>query len=106
MGRLEGKRALITGSASGIGRATAKLFASEGARLTLCDIKSKENETLAKEIRNSGGEALPISTDVGDSAAMETAFKRAIETFGGLDVKQKGCPDTDDTSERAERGRK
>ena len=86
MGRLDGKRVLITGSASGIGRASAKLFANEGARLTLCDIKSKENETLAEEIRSSGTEALPISTDVGDPEAMQIAFKRSIETFGGLDV--------------------
>ena len=86
MGRLDGKRALITGSASGIGRATAKLFANEGALLTLCDIKSKENETLAEEIRSTGGEALSIRTDVGDPEAMQTAFKRSIETFGGLDV--------------------
>ena len=74
MGRLEGKRALITGSASGIGRATARLFANEGARLTLCDIKSKENKRLAEEIISSGGEALSIQTDVGDPEAMKTAF--------------------------------
>ena len=86
MGKLDGKRALITGSASGIGRATATLFANEGALLTLCDIKSRENETLAEEIRGSGGEALPITTDVGDPVAMQTAFKRSIEAFGGLDV--------------------
>ena len=86
MGRLEGKRALITGSASGIGRATARLFANEGARLTLCDIKSKENKRLAEEIVSSGGEALPIQTDVGDPEAMKTAFEQSIDVFGGLDV--------------------
>ena len=86
MGRLEGKRALITGSASGIGRAAARLFASEGARLTLCDIKSKENERLAEEIRSRGGEALSIQTDVGDPEAMQTAFEQSIEAFDGLDV--------------------
>ena len=86
MGRLEGKRALITGSASGIGRATARLFANEGARLTLCDIKSKENKKLAEEIISSGGEALSIQTDVGDPEAMKTAFEQSIDVFGGLDV--------------------
>ena len=86
MGRLEGKRALITGSASGIGRATARLFANEGARLTLCDIKSKENKRLAEEIISSGGEALSIQTDVGDPEAMKTAFEQSIDVFGGLDV--------------------
>jgi NAD(P)-dependent dehydrogenase (short-subunit alcohol dehydrogenase family) len=78
MGRLEGKRALITGSANGIGRAAARLFASEGARLTLCDIKSKENEILAEEIRSRGGEALSIQTDVGDPEAMQTAFEQSV----------------------------
>ena len=86
MGRLEGKRALITGSASGIGRATARLFANEGARLTLCDIKSKENKRLAEEIISSGGEALSIQTDVGDPEAMKTAFEQSVDVFGGLDV--------------------
>jgi NAD(P)-dependent dehydrogenase (short-subunit alcohol dehydrogenase family) len=86
MARLEGKRALITGSASGIGRAAARLFATEGARLTLCDIKSKENEILAEEINSGGGEALSIQTDVGDPEAMRTAFDRSIDAFGGLDV--------------------
>ncbi|MFP6716359.1 MAG: SDR family NAD(P)-dependent oxidoreductase, partial [Alphaproteobacteria bacterium] len=86
MGRLEGKRALITGSASGIGRAAAKLFAKEGARLTLCDIKLEENNELAEEIRSTGGEALPIHTDVGDPEAMQTAFERSIKAFDGLDV--------------------
>jgi len=86
MGRLEGKRALITGSASGIGRAAAKLFAKEGARLTLCDIKLEENNGLAEEIRSTGGEALPIHTDVGDPEAMQTAFERSIKAFDGLDV--------------------
>ena len=86
MGRLEGKRALITGSASGIGRAAAKLFAKEGARLTLCDIKLEENNELAEEIRSTGGEALSIHTDVGDPEAVQTAFERSIKAFDGLDV--------------------
>ena len=86
MGRLDGKRALITGSASGIGRATARLFAKEGARLTLCDIKAEENDGLAEEIRDMGGEALAIHVDVGDPEAMQTAFQQAATAFGGLDV--------------------
>jgi NAD(P)-dependent dehydrogenase (short-subunit alcohol dehydrogenase family) len=86
MDRLSGKRALITGSASGIGRATAKLFANEGARLILCDITIEENENLAEEIRSNGGEALAIPTDVGDPEAMGDAFEQSIKAFGGLDV--------------------
>ena len=58
----------------------------EGARLTLCDIKLEENNGLAEEIRSTGGEALPIHTDVGDPEAMQTAFERSIKAFDGLDV--------------------
>ena len=81
MARLEGKRALITGSASGIGRATARLFANEGARLTLCDIKSEENKRLAEEICSSGGEALPIQIDVGDPEATKSQNKTPHFSF-------------------------
>jgi NAD(P)-dependent dehydrogenase (short-subunit alcohol dehydrogenase family) len=86
MNRLKGKRVLITGSANGIGRATARLFVEEGARLTLCDIKTKENESLAEELRSDGGEAIAISTDVGEPKAMQAAFDQSISTFDGLDV--------------------
>ena len=86
MNRLEGKMVLITGSASGIGRATAKLFAKEGARLTLCDIKASENDSLAKEIQSDGGEALAIPTDVGEPEAVHALFARLEEQFGRLDV--------------------
>ncbi len=86
MARLEGKRAFITGAASGIGRAAARLFASEGARLGLVDVKAAEGEAVAAEIRDGGGEALFIETDVGDPGAMEAAMTRTVEAYGGLDV--------------------
>ena len=86
MARLEGKRAFITGAASGIGRAGARLFASEGARLGLVDVKAAEGEAVAAEIRDGGGEALFIETDVGDPGAMEAAITRTVEAYGGLDV--------------------
>ncbi|MDP7220844.1 MAG: SDR family NAD(P)-dependent oxidoreductase, partial [Arenicellales bacterium] len=59
-GRLQGKRTLITGTASGIGRAAARLFAAEGARLTLCDRQTAENQQLADEIVSGGGIAQAI----------------------------------------------
>lgn len=86
MGRLDKKRALITGAASGIGRASAKLFAAQGARLIVCDVKAVEGEALAEEIRVSGGEALFIETDVGEPEAMKAAVGRAVDAYGGLDV--------------------
>jgi NAD(P)-dependent dehydrogenase (short-subunit alcohol dehydrogenase family) len=85
-GRLQGKRTLITGTASGIGRAAARLFSAEGARLTLCDRQAAENQQLADEIVSGGGIAQAIQTDVGDPDAMQAALARAVESYGGLDV--------------------
>jgi NAD(P)-dependent dehydrogenase (short-subunit alcohol dehydrogenase family) len=86
MGRLAGKRVVITGAASGIGRAAARLFAAEGARLMLLDQKAGEGEALAGELRSGGAEALFRATDVGDPAAMEAALAAAGEAWGGLDA--------------------
>ena len=86
MGRLEGKRVFITGAASGIGRAAARLFATEGAQLTLCDVEPEEGEAVAGEIRATGGEAQFLAADVGDAGALEAAIGQAVGTYGGLDV--------------------
>ena len=75
MARLEGKRAFITGAASGIGKAAARLFASEGARLGLVDVKAAHGEALAAAIRGAGGEALFMETDVSDADAMEAVVR-------------------------------
>ena len=86
MGRLKGKRVLITGSASGIGRAAARLFAAEGAQLTLCDRDHLQNENLAHEIDEAGGQVQAIQTDVGEPDDMQNAVNAAVATYGGLDV--------------------
>ena len=86
MGRLKDKRILITGSASGIGRAAARLFAREGAMLTLCDRAHDNNQLLADEITTSGRQAQAIETDVGESDDMQNAVNTAVATYGGLDV--------------------
>jgi len=86
MGRLTNKRVLITGSASGIGRATARLFAAEGAQLTLCDRDHLQNENLAHEIDEAGGQVQAIQTDVGEPDDMQNAVNAAVATYGGLDV--------------------
>ena len=86
MGRLTNKRVLITGSASGIGRATARLFAAEGAQLTLCDRDHLQNENLAHEIDRVGGQVQAIQTDVGEPDDMQNAVNAAVATYGGLDV--------------------
>jgi NAD(P)-dependent dehydrogenase (short-subunit alcohol dehydrogenase family) len=86
MGRLTNKRVLITGSASGIGRAAARLFAAEGAQLTLCDRDHLKNTDLAHEIDGVGGQVQAIQTDVGEPDDMQNAVNAAVATYGGLDV--------------------
>ena len=80
-GRLQGKRTLITGTASGIGRAAARLFAAEGARLTLCDRLAAENQQLADEIVSGGGIAQAmtageISGKIAGEAIKKGTFRR------------------------------
>ena len=86
MVRLKNKRVLITGSASGIGRAAARLFATEGAKLTLCDRDYQQNEAVAHEISEAGGQALAVQTDVGEPDDIRKAIDTAAKTYGGLDV--------------------
>lgn len=86
MRRLEGKRVIITGAASGIGRAAARMFVAEGARLALLDVKTDEGEALANELRAGSGDVKFQKADVGDPAAMEAAVSGAAKAWGGLDV--------------------
>lgn len=84
-GILDGKVALITGAGSGIGRATSKIFAREGARLVLADVVEAGGiETLAM-INNAGAEGIFVRTDVSKSGDVDTVVARAVETFGRLD---------------------
>ena len=83
--RLQGKVALITGTGSGIGRATALRFAAEGALVVAVDIADSNEDTVA-EVRLAGGEAIAVRADVSVDADFAAAVSRAEETFGGLDV--------------------
>ena len=82
-GRFEGKVVLITGAASGIGAATARRFAGEGARLMLGDIDAQGGDALANEL---GENAAFRATDVRDRAQVEALTAEAVDRFGRLDV--------------------
>jgi NAD(P)-dependent dehydrogenase (short-subunit alcohol dehydrogenase family) len=80
-GRIEGRVAVVTGGASGIGKATAELFAQEGAKVVIGDLQASAGEEIAKSI---GGTF--IATDVGDPKAVERLVRAACDKFGGLDI--------------------
>jgi NAD(P)-dependent dehydrogenase (short-subunit alcohol dehydrogenase family) len=86
MGQLDGKVAVITGAASGIGRATAALCAQEGARLALGDLNPHELEAISSQVQESGGAAVSRVTDVAKRADAQALVQAAVDTYGRLDV--------------------
>jgi len=88
--KLDGRVALVTGASSGIGRAIALAFASEGASVVVADIReesqSGESEPTVEAITAAGGTAIFQRTDVTDDAAVEAAVSTAVDSFGGLDI--------------------
>ncbi|HEY3176462.1 MAG TPA: SDR family NAD(P)-dependent oxidoreductase [Candidatus Polarisedimenticolia bacterium] len=85
-GRLEGKIALVTGGGTGIGRAIALLFASEGARVVVAGRRSEPLSQVVHEIRNHGGTATFCRGDVSKPDRVELMVQGAIFNFGGLDI--------------------
>lgn len=86
MNTLKDKIALITGGASGIGRATALLFAREGAAVVIADIDAQAGEAVAREIESAGGKSLFIACDVTRAADCQHAVEATVAAFGGLDI--------------------
>jgi NAD(P)-dependent dehydrogenase (short-subunit alcohol dehydrogenase family) len=86
MGRLDGKIALITGGASGMGRVAAGLFAKEGASVVLTDVADEAGEDVARGIEAAGGQAAYIHADVASEDDARAMVEAAVERFGGLHV--------------------
>jgi NAD(P)-dependent dehydrogenase (short-subunit alcohol dehydrogenase family) len=84
-GRLEGHVAVITGGARGIGGATARVFARQGARVVLGDVLAQEGEAIAAAIRRAGGAATFVRTDVRREADCHALVERAWQAYGRLD---------------------
>jgi NAD(P)-dependent dehydrogenase (short-subunit alcohol dehydrogenase family) len=86
MNVLAGKVAIVTGASSGIGRATALLFALEGAKLVVTARRRSQLDELVDEIKESAGEALAVAGDVRDETLAKELVDTAVRGFGGLDV--------------------
>ncbi|MEP7214845.1 MAG: glucose 1-dehydrogenase [Anaerolineaceae bacterium] len=85
-GRLEGKVALVTGASSGIGKATAFAFAREGASLVVAARREAETEAVARAIREGGGRAIAVATDVSSEPQVRALVESAVRTYGRLDI--------------------
>ena len=84
--RLEGKVALITGGAGGIGRETALAFAAEGAGILVVDVNSEAGDETVSLVKEAGGEALYQDADVSKASDCEAMVAAAEENFGRLDI--------------------
>lgn len=86
MARLDGRTALVTGGAGGVGKATARRLACEGAAVAVADLRHEPGTTLAEEIEEAGGRAVFLDLDVTDPEGWTRAVQSVAERFGGLDV--------------------
>jgi NAD(P)-dependent dehydrogenase (short-subunit alcohol dehydrogenase family) len=86
MGKLDGKVAIITGAASGIGKATAILFAQEGAKVVVADITDDLGEETVKMINKSGGKAIFVHVNISKAEDVENMIKTTVKAYGRLDI--------------------
>ncbi|HKU99106.1 MAG TPA: SDR family oxidoreductase [Vineibacter sp.] len=86
MKRLEGKVAIVTGGAGGIGTAICRVFAREGARVAVADVSERRGPSVAEMIRSQGGEAQFMRLDAGDPASWRALIDAVVAQSGGLDI--------------------
>src|SRR5439155_11159808 len=100
VGRLDGKVALITGAASGMGKIAGSLFATEGARVVLADVADEVGRAAADEVTASGGQAVYVHADVSKAEDAQTMVRTAMDHFGSLTIlyNNAGIFPTDDGS--------
>jgi 3-hydroxybutyrate dehydrogenase len=84
--KLQGKTAIVTGAASGIGHEIAKVLAAEGAAVAIADIKLEAAQAAAQAIIAAGGKALGVAMDVTDEAAVNAGTDQVAQAFGGVDI--------------------
>jgi len=86
MGRLQGKTALITGAASGMGAAEAKMFAAEGAKVIVADVNDAGSKAVVQDITAAGGSAIAVHLDVSNAADWDAAIAEGVEALGDISV--------------------
>lgn len=86
MGRLEGKVAIVTGSGRGIGRATARLFAAEDAKVAVVSKTAANVDAVVADIKAAGGTAIGVVCDISDANQIKAAIEKTVEAFGGIDI--------------------
>lgn len=83
---IDGKVAVVTGAASGMGRATVRLFADQGARVAALDVNAESLEQVTREVAEAGGDVRGWAFDLGDADAINDTFAEIVDHFGGIDI--------------------
>ncbi|MFZ3172364.1 MAG: SDR family NAD(P)-dependent oxidoreductase [Carboxydocellales bacterium] len=84
--QIKGRVALITGSASGMGRGTAEIMAQHGVKIVINDVNQSKVDEVVKGIKEAGGEAIGVAADITKKAEVEAMFKQAVDTYGRIDI--------------------
>jgi len=92
---LEGRVAIVTGGASGIGRATCEALAAAGASVGVADLNGEGAKAVAEAIGSSGGDAIGVAADIGDEASVAGMIAETVAAFGGLDLLHNNAADSD-----------